>query len=322
MARNTIERAARRLTEPGDAPWQPQDAEPQAPHELAESAPRPEPFVATAAVHPHNLPADDGRAARGAGTTDATTPAASRRVEIDLARLALAGMMSPTAPRTRIADELRLIKRPLLHNAQGKSATPVRDANLIMVTSAVPHEGKSFLAINLALSIAAEMDHTVLLVDGDVPASTVLQRLGLPPAKGIMDLLTDDALDLSDVLLETNIERLSLLPAGTPHPHATELLASAAMGTLVSDLARRYSNRIVVFDSPPLLAAPEPRVLATHMGQIVFVVEADRTRRSLVQEALATVEACPVVMTVLNKASRSGAGGYGYGYGYGHGSRK
>jgi receptor protein-tyrosine kinase len=186
-----------------------------------------------------------------------------------------------------------------------------------MVTSAVPNEGKSFVAINLALSMATEMDHTVLLVDGDVPASTVLQRLGLPPAKGIMDVLTDDELDLSDVLLETNIERLSLLPAGTPHPHATELLASAAMATLVSDLARRYPNRIVVFDSPPLLAAPEPRVLATHMGQIVLVVEADRTRRSLVQEALATVEACPVVMTVLNKASRSGAGGYGYGYGYG-----
>lgn len=245
----------------------------------------------------------------------------SKQVEIDLQRLAAAGYVTPTAPRSRLADEMRVIKRPLISNAQGKSAAPIRAGNLIMVTSALPGEGKTFMSINLAVSIAMELDTTVLLVDADVARPAIPERLGLSLDKGLLDLLTRKDLDVADVMVKTSIEGLSLLPAGTPHSRATELLASEGMASLVEEMANRYQDRILVFDAPPLLSSTESRVLATHMGQIVLVVEADRTPQGSVKQALATVEQCPVVMTVLNKIERSDSGSYygnygGYG-GYG-----
>lgn len=249
----------------------------------------------------------------------------SRQVELDLDALTVAGFVSPNAPRSQIADQYRVIKRPLIANAMGKGATPIVNGNLIMVTSAVAGEGKSFNALNLALSIATELNNTVMLVDADVARPSILRMLGLPASRGLLDLLVDDKADLSQVLLRTNIDKLTLLPSGTPHPRATELLASDAMNTLIADIARRYSDRIVIFDSPPLLLTTESRVLATHMGQIVVVVHAEKTLRNDVQHALATIESCPVKMMVLNQAKAGagegyGYGGYGQGYGYGYGS--
>jgi receptor protein-tyrosine kinase len=246
-------------------------------------------------------------------------PRRSKLVEIDLARLAAAGYVTPTAPRSRLADEMRVIKRPLLSNAQGKSAAPIRAANLIMITSAQPGEGKTFMAINLAISIAMEVDTTVLLVDADVARPAIPDRLGLPQEAGLLDLLTRKDLDVPDAMMRTNIERLSILTAGTPHSRATELLASEAMARLVEELAGRYPDRILVFDAPPLLSSTESRVLATHMGQVVLVVEADRTPQASVKSALSTIEDCPVVMTVLNKIERAESGSY-YGYYGGYGS--
>ena len=243
----------------------------------------------------------------------------SQQVVIDLDALAAAGIVSPNAPRSQIADQYRVIKRPLISNAMGKGATVIENGNLIMVTSSVPGEGKSFTAINLAISIAAELDNTVMLVDADVARPSVLRVLGLPAGPGLLDLLLDDSADLSSMLLKTNIDKLSILPSGTPHARATEMLASDAMTNLLRDMAKRYSDRIIVFDSPPLLLTTEARVLATHMGQIVMVVQAEKTLRSDVQDALATIEACPVKMMVLNQARTTSAGGYGYGYGYGFG---
>jgi Mrp family chromosome partitioning ATPase len=115
------------------------------------------------------------------------------------------------------------------------------------------------------------------------------------------------------------VDKLTILPSGAPHPKATELLASDAMSALLQDMATRYPDRIIIFDSPPLLLTTESRVLATHMGQIVIVVHADQTLQSTVKQALATIESCPVKMTVLNKARSGSGGGYGEGYGYGHG---
>jgi receptor protein-tyrosine kinase len=132
-----------------------------------------------------------------------------------------------------------------------------------------------------------------------------------------MDVLTEPDLGLRDVLLRTNVERLALLLAGTPHRGASEWLASDAMTKLLNEVSSRYPDRIVVFDSPPLLAMTESRVLASRMGQVVVVVEAERTTHGVLESALSTVEACPLVMTVLNKAPESDAGSY-YGYfGYG-----
>lgn len=243
----------------------------------------------------------------------------SKQIQMDLATLAAAGLVTPDAPRSHLADQYRVLKRPLIANAMGKGAAQLKHSNLIMVTSALPGEGKSFTAINLAMSMAAELDHTVMLVDADVARPSVLRMLGLQPAPGLLDLLERKA-EVADVLLRTNVDKLTLLPSGTPHPKATEMLASEAMTKLLDDMATRYPERIILFDSPPLLLTTESRVLATHMGQVVMVVHAGRTLQASVQEALSTIEACPVKLMVLNKARGEGAGGYGYGgYGYGYG---
>jgi receptor protein-tyrosine kinase len=235
---------------------------------------------------------------------------------VDLARLKAAGFVTPDAERTEIAEEMRLIKRPLLTNALGQSADTVPRGNMIMVTSSLPGEGKTFCAINLALSIATEMDRTVLLVDADVAKPKLLQYLGIRAEKGLLDVLRD-SVSLPDVLLRTNIGKLTLLPPGKAYKHATELLASDAMDRLIEDLASRYSDRIVIFDSPPLLATSEASVLASHMGQIVMVVEADKTPQAAVREALAQIEdSGAVIGMLLNKTGGSKGGGY-YGYGYG-----
>lgn len=249
------------------------------------------------------------------------TPAAvlSRRVEIDLEALALAGIVSPNAPRSQIADQFRVIKRPLISNAMGKGASVVANGNLIMVTSALPGEGKTFTAVNLAMSIATELDCTVMLVDADVSRPSVMNVLGLPAGPGLLDLVLDESKDMSGMLLRTSIDSLTILPSGTPHARATELLASDAMIRLLSDMARRYADRIIVFDSPPLLLTTESRVLASHMGQIVLVVQAEKTLQSDVAQALVTIEACPVKLMLLNQARTISTGGYEYGYGYGYG---
>lgn len=246
----------------------------------------------------------------------------SRRVELEFDALNAAGIVTPNAPRTVVADQFRVIKRPLIANAVGKGAATLKHGNLIMVTSAVAGEGKSFTSVNLAMSIAAELDHTVVLVDADVARPSLLRVLGLPPSAGLLDVLEGKA-ELSDVLLRTNVDKLTVLPSGTPHAKATELLASEAMERLLDEMATRYPDRIIIFDSPPLLLTTESRVLASHMGQIVVVVAAGRTQQSAVQQALDTIDACPVRLLVLNKARSDSVGygsgqGYGYGYGYGH----
>ena len=243
----------------------------------------------------------------------------SRQVSIDLPRLAAAGYVTPDAPRTTIADQYRVIKRPLLANATGKGAVAVPNGNLIMVTSSLPGEGKSFTAVNLALSMAMELDHHVLLVDADVAKPSLMGTLGLPPSRGLLDLLLEKNAQMSDVLLRTNVDKLTFLPSGTPHPRATELLASDAMTDLIEDMGRRYADRIVIFDSPPLLQTTEARVLAAHMGQIVMVVQAEKTLESQLRHALSTIESCPIKLMLLNQARGGGQEAYGYGYGYGQG---
>ena len=250
------------------------------------------------------------------------TNVVSRRVEIDLEALSAAGIVSPNSPRSQVADQFRVIKRPLISNALGKGASAIENGNLIMVTSALAGEGKSFTAINLAMSIATELDTTVLLVDADVARPSVLRVLGLPPSPGLLDLVLDETREMSSVLLRTNIERLSILPSGTPHERATELLASDAMIKVLGDMASRYPDRVIIFDSPPLLLTTESRVLASHMGQIVMVVKAESTLQSEVRHALSNIESCPVKLLVLNQAKTASQGTYGYGYGYGYGQQE
>ena len=241
--------------------------------------------------------------------------APARHVEIDLARLSASGYITPHAPRSRLAEEFRVIKRPLLNNINGKAAAPVRHANRIMVTSSVPGEGKTFVSLNLAMSLAMELDTEVLLVDADASRPALLERLGLAPSKGLLDLLIEPGLDINTVMLETNVPNLAVLPAGSPQAHATELLASENMSRLVEQLAMDDPRRIVLFDTPPLLVTSEARVLAAHMGQVIMVIAADDTPQATVAEALATVENCPVVFNVLNRAAPSDRSSYYGSYG-------
>ena len=257
-------------------------------------------------------------------TPDGPPSVLSQPGQVDMARLRAAGALTPDAGRTRIAEEYRLIKRPLLANAFGQGETPpLRNGNIIMVTSSVPGEGKSFTAINLAISMATEMENTVLLVDADVTKAAVMKYLGLSADRGLIDVLLNPETPLSEVLIRTNIAKLTVLPSGRGIAHATELLASNAMQAFVNDIASRYPDRIVIFDTPPLLSTSEASVLASYMGQVVFVVEAERTPQEAVREALSHLKNTGYVGMILNKApQRSGAGDYyGYGYGgYGYGS--
>jgi protein-tyrosine kinase len=234
-----------------------------------------------------------------------------RYVDINLARLHQMGMVTHDGGRTGVAEDFRIIKRPLLRNAVGEVA--LDKGNLIVVTSALPGEGKTYCAINLAMSIAMEKDRTVLLVDADVARPSVLKVLGLDPAPGLMDMLLSDTLALADVILKTNIPALSLLPAGRNNKHATELLASQAMSTLLADIGSRYPDRIVIFDSPPLLLTSEANVLAAQMGQVIMVIEAETTTQGAVREALRRLDQCEHINIICNKA-RSLPGGDYYGY--------
>ncbi len=258
------------------------------------------------------MPVEPAAGDFGTGKIDAPR---SKTVTIDLQRLREGGMIAPDGDKTPLAEEFRVIKRPLLKNAFGSGAS-IRNGNLIMVTSAFPREGKSFCAINLAMSIAMERERTVLLVDADVARPSIPQKFGIAPDVGLMDVLLDSHVSLSDAIVRTNVNKLALLPAGRPHRQATELLASEAMANLLAELSERYSDRIVIFDSPPLLVTTEARTLAANMGQIVMVVESDNTTHEALREALTTIESCDVVGMVLNKGRRSNAGdSYGY-YGY------
>ncbi len=243
-----------------------------------------------------------------------------RSVLLDLERIRSQGLLVPDARRSRIKEEYRHIKRPLLMNAAGKGATIVEHPNLIMVTSSRPGEGKTFTACNLALSIAAERDRTVLLVDADVIKPSVDRMLGFEADQGLVDLLIDEQLELADVLVDTNVPSLTILPAGSTHHLSTELLASDNMRKLAEEVSRRYADRIIVLDSPPLLVTTEASVLASLAGQIVMVVEAGRTHQSQVQEALALLNPNQIVGFVLNKKRGIlGADYYGYSYGYRYG---
>lgn len=239
------------------------------------------------------------------------------KININLDRLRSLNIITPHGNYSATADEFRMIKRPLLNKAFDPNIT---HGNLIMITSSLPGEGKTFCAINLAMSISMEMDKTVLLVDADVAKPSLMKSLGLPnDKKGLLDLLQDNSLSVSDVLIKTNIANLTVLSAGQYVPHATELLASDAMAKLLEELAQRYHDRIILFDSPPLLVTTESSVLATHMGQIVVVVEAERTPQSALQNALALIEFCNLSGIVLNKSQRIPILDYGYGYGYRYG---
>lgn len=236
--------------------------------------------------------------------------ARSKFVQIDVARLASRNFLTPQSKRNRTLEEFRLIKRRVLAR-RGATGDPL--GNTVMVTSALPAEGKTTTSINLAMSIAAEEDLRVLLVDADFVKPDALRQLGVTAEKGLIDVIQDPRMDISDVMLRTDIEKLSLIPSGRLHDRCTELLASARMKELIAELSSRYEDRILIFDSPPVLATSESVALASHMGQIVFVIQAERTRRQSVESALELIGSSRNVGLVLNRVMpRIGGSDFGY----------
>lgn len=232
---------------------------------------------------------------------DAATAAWTQApVPLDLPRLARAGYLVPGVEQAALAEDFRRAKRALLDRVRDPAAARAGSGAFIVVTSAVDGEGRTTCAINLALSMAMEVDTSVLLVEADVQRPQVLSRLGVAGGVGLTDLLADPGLPLSRALLPTSLPALSLLPAGAPDARSHELFAGPGMRSLVSQLIGHRPDRVVIVDAPALLRSADAGALATLATQVVVVVSAQRTPRPLVQQAFASLQAGPPVVALLN----------------------
>jgi protein-tyrosine kinase len=238
-------------------------------------------------------------------------------VIIDHNALRAAGMLPPAHQEHEIAQQYRRIKRPLINNALGRGVAALARGNLIMITSAVPGEGKTFMSLNLALSMRLEEDVTVLLVDGDFVNPRITQILGLESRPGLLDIIKDPATSPQSLIVQTDLPGLAFLPAGRQEANATELVASARMHQVVSKLGSDDPARLVLFDSAPLLVTTEAQALAHFAGQVVMVVQADQTAQHVVFDALETLAEDKPVFLVLNQITRHAHSGYYYEYGSG-----
>jgi protein-tyrosine kinase len=239
------------------------------------------------------------------------------QLTLDRGRLASFGIAIPSSARSRTVEEFRLVKRNLMAAwSQSDLTGDRRSGRLIMITSARPGEGKTFTSINLALAFASERDVKALLVDVDTQHPGLPKIFGIPGEKGIVDVLAGN-LELSEVLIQTNLPNLMLLPAGRGGPHVPELLSSREMGALLVELMQRLSDRFIIIDTPPCMASSDAAALAPLVGQIVFVVEAHSTQQAEVEAALSMLSACPQISLLLNKSDTLASehfGSYGYYY--------
>ncbi|MGN6123703.1 MAG: AAA family ATPase [Sphingomonas oligoaromativorans] len=212
------------------------------------------------------------------------------------------GFVLPDASPSAISEEFRIVKRQLL-----RGADEVENGRTILVCSAHPDDGKTFCAVNLALSLAAEKDVEVVLIDADVAKPEILSTLGLEAGPGLIDAIADEAVDIEACLIRTDIPGLIVLPTGRQTNEATELLASDRTKQVLERLRSRDPRRIIIFDSPPALAASPASVLAMHCGQLLFVVRAERTGEADLREALGLLSACPRAQLLLNGVEFGGS---------------
>ncbi len=249
----------------------------------------------------------------------AARPASSNFIAINRERLAAHNFIVPDGPVTGLSEEFRIVKRQLLLTARGgKGVEALPHGERILVCSANPNEGKTYCAINLALSMASEKDNRVLLVDADFAKPSVLSTFGIESHRGFMDALADPACDVESLVIETDIDGLSILPAGSQTNQDTEYLAAARTAEIIDQLTCNDPSRIIIFDSPPALAASPASVLALHVGQTLMVVHADVTTDSALLDALSLLNGCEHVQLLLNRTKFSPTGRkFGNYYGYG-----
>jgi protein-tyrosine kinase len=241
------------------------------------------------------------------------------KANVDRERLRAANYIVPEGPVTGLSEEFRIVKRQLLLAARGgKGFEPIENGERILICSANPNEGKTFCALNLALSMATEKDNRVLLVDADFAKPSIMSRLGIEGERGLMDALADPTIDAEDLVIETDIPGLSVLPAGRQTNQDTEYLAAAHSAAVLDRLTAHDPTRIIIFDSPPALAASPASVLALHVGQAVMVVHADVTTDTALRDALSLLSGCDNIQLLLNKTKFSPTGRkFGSYYGYG-----
>lgn len=217
----------------------------------------------------------------------------------------------PGNPSGPSGDEFRRIKRPIITNAFNREAEGEHHMNMVMITSAMPNAGKTFCTVNLAYSMSLERELNVLVVDADVAKPHISRAFGLAEVPGLIDLLLDDKLQIESTLVRTDLNDIQILPAGQRHPQATELLASDRMSRILDELARRYTDRMILLDSPPLLITSEAQALASQLGQIVLVIEAGHTNQQTVLQAIDVLDHKSAINVILNKSRQSSHGGYG-----------
>ena len=231
------------------------------------------------------------------------------------------GLLPPEREARQIEHQFRTIKRPLIRSAFASPSEPVatelsQGQRAIMISSALPGDGKTFTSLNLALSMALEMDHSVILVDGDVAKPHISKLFGADEERGLLDVLKNPAMSVESVLLPTNVPGLSIVPVGQQSERATELLASARMKAVIVELQSLDSRAIVLVDSPPILLTSEARVLSSLFGQVLLVIRAGGTPQQAVVDAIKHIGDGVNISLVLNQAAHADTGGY-YGYGYG-----
>ncbi len=266
-------------------------------------------------------PSDPGRASPSTPAPDSFRPVSFQgpRHAVDRDHLRDQGMIVPEGAVTALLEEFRIVKRQLLAQAaelrrQGGGAAAQR----VLISSPHPGEGKTYCSVNLALSIAAEKDSEVLLVDADFAKPSVLSVLGIPGGPGLMDALTDPSIDVADCVLGTDIPGLWVLPAGEASNTDSEHLNSARNAAVLDRLTEGAPNRMVIFDSPPALAASPAAELARYAGQALIIVRADKTGQGSLEDAISLLSACPNIQLLLNAASYSPSGRrFGSYYGYG-----
>jgi protein-tyrosine kinase len=234
-----------------------------------------------------------------------------KRIKIDNKALRSAGYLAEEGIERRFADHYRQIKRPLIERA----LTGPAELRLLLVSSALPGDGKTFTSINLALSMARERDVSVLLVDADAPRARISEVFGLRGDRGLLDALSDDSLDVESLVVDTDIRGLQILPAGKFVDGAAELFASARMDQVAQRFVARNPRRIAIFDSAPVLVSSEARALLRVPGQVVLVVRADVTPRQAAIDAAGHVDKSKLRGLVLNHTPVASVGGY---YGYPH----
>ncbi|HEX7854022.1 MAG TPA: CpsD/CapB family tyrosine-protein kinase [Sphingobium sp.] len=225
---------------------------------------------------------------------------------LDWATLNADGFVDPERPPTSLSEEFRIIKRQLLAQTFAADAT-ARD-RLVLINSAHPGDGKTWITINLALSLSAESDMEVLLIDGDFGKPSIATQLGLPDGPGFMDALADSSLDVADLVVRTDIPSLTVLRAGRQLHNDTEILASERTRAVLNGLVKGHPRRIVLFDSPPALAASAASELARHVGMVMLVVRADWTSDAALRDAVQLLSACPNIRAVLNGVKFSSSG--------------